>query len=37
MLTEFSQVVVLQAKAVQQRTVGDRIENNMVVRPKTEH
>ena len=36
MLPKFSQVVVLQAKAVQQRAVGDGIEHNMVVGSETD-
>jgi len=31
MLTKFGQVVVLQAKAVQQRTVGNWVEDDVVV------
>jgi hypothetical protein len=31
MLPKFSQVVILQAKTVQQRAVGDGIEDNVVV------
>lgn len=31
MLTKFGQVVILQAKTVQQRAIGDWIEDNMVV------
>ena len=33
MLPKLSQVVILQAKTVQQRAVGDRVEDNVVVGP----
>ena len=36
MLPKFGQVVVLQAKTVQQRAVGDWVEDNVVVGSETE-
>jgi hypothetical protein len=36
MLTKLGQVVVLQPKTVKQRTVGDGVKDNVVVRPKVE-
>lgn len=36
-LTQTRQVIILQTKAVQQRTVGDRIKDDMVVGPRMKY